>query len=247
MRTINATILPSECWIHENKRILYNGINPLPDLPWIASDKEHILKENNIPYRKYNKKLYVYSEETMEICEYWSPELYEEYELTLPLYARIPGKGMRYAKNHTEKVITKETAEAALKTKQFVDKKLREYREQLFAKDMYEMAQKELNGGTARCVRLQKEITPLRNNPTYEVEFDGNKFKFVRIPYFIIKNSYHMGNWVLIFNMNTVPTNGYVTLKVPKQIAGIVIGKAASSISAIAKEIGVKKIWVIES
>lgn len=242
MNTISMTNLPEKYWIYRNKKFYCS--TPLPELPWVRAENEQILKENNIPYKKLTKTLYVDSDETMEVCEYWNPDLFEEENLTLPVYVLMPDVGYRYVSMHTIKVVTTDTIKEAVNTKKFVEEKLREHRQQLYTEKMYNWAKEQLSGGTARIVHSQEEIVPLRSSHCYNIEKNGDKFKILRIP---LKNySNYPTRWVAIFDMNTVPPNGIITLKIPKEVAGIVIGKSHSNLIAMANEIGVKKIIAIQ-
>lgn len=246
MNTINMVDLPDDCYICRNERIYCTFL--FPELPWVVAENEQILIDSNIPYRRRTLKLYVDSEETMEVCEYWNPDFFEQEELILPLYEELPDLTYQYLGMHSKKVITAETNQASIETKRFVEEKLREHREQLCREKIYIWAKEQLGGGTARIICAPREIRALRKSPTYNIEKNGNNYKIVRIPF----NNYdvHPTNWVAIFDMNVVPSNGYVMLKIPEDsgnLEGIVRGKSHSNIIAIANEIGVKEIMVIPS
>ena len=198
MNTISTTCLPDECFVYQNRQ--YSLRHKHLELPYTHADYECILKAHGIPYRKVIKNSFTSS----EVCEYWNPNIYEEKELTLPLYVRIPNGSYRYAeKNYTEKLPTDETIKAALEIQKFID--IADF----------------------RGVDL---------NPYTALEIDMNKDNF---------KIFKLKDWLVFFDMHQIKSNVYVELKVPKYIAGLVIGVRSSIVKKWAEELGVKKIQVV--
>lgn len=238
MKTMTTTKLPQKCWIFFKRRYTLKDMF-LPELPYVGLEYEAILKSNGIPYRKTLKVSdSILFSESEEVCEYWNPEVgFEEEELTLPLYARMPDGSYKYCeKNYSQNVPTDETVKAAKETNKFVEQEVDNYNQILREVHHYQFAKEKLADNIAVvCISGDTPFTSI-----YEINMNHERFKVLRP----LKRIY-LSNWVAIFNMNKVAPNGYLTLMVPKHIAGAIIGVGGCNINFWAEEIGVKKIQVI--
>ena len=235
MKTMTTSNLPQKCWIFEKGQYILKSVM-LPELPYVDLEYEPILKSNGIPYRKTSKDFYFPNPK--EFLEYWNPEVgIEEKELTLPLFAKMPDGSYKYCeKKYSQNILTDETLEAARETEKFVEQEVDDYDQILREVQHYKFAKEKLADGVA-VVCISRD-TPY--DSIYEINMNHEMFTILR-PY----DSIYLSNWVAIFNMNKVAKNGYLTLQVPKHVAGVFIGKNASTLHAWAEEIGVKKIQVI--
>ncbi len=231
--------LPAKCWIFENRtyRLKNTVANMSSRLPYVDLKYEGILKSYKIPYRKVLTDTISMGKNTSTtVCEYWNPECFNEEEITLPLFAKVSDGFIYCERLHTEKCPTNASIEAAMKTKEFVEEEINKYEEILRQVYHYQFAKNKLDGKVATvCISTN---TPY--NYLYDINMNHDNFKIIRVP-----NYFGYSDWVAIFDMNQVPKNGYLTLDVPKHIAGRVIGRSASNIKEWAKEIGVKKIQVV--
>lgn len=267
MKMTTTNKLPtSGCWIHENKR--YRCTLPIASLPYVDAEYEGILKAHDIPYRKFVQTITKHFGElsSKEICEYWNPGVFEENDLSLPLYATMPDGSYYYCgKNYSEKVITSDTSIAAKKTQKFVEEKIEEYKKILQEVELYKLAKSAIGDGIAEmCYSEQLSgITesatiqvPLKtpiNTYCFGILLDTEEFDTISYYYYDFNmnhDSYKIVKsprtyWVAIFNMNKIASNGHITLKVPKQIAGLIIGREHSNINGWAKVIGVEEINVV--
>lgn len=237
MNTMTTSNLPQKCWIFEKRRYILKG-GMLPKLPYVGLEYEAILKFNGIPYRKTLKVSdSILFPDSKEVYEYWNPEVFEEKELTLPLFAKMPDGSYKYCeKNYSQNVATDETIEAARKTKKFVEQEIEGYDQILREVQHYKFAKEKLADGVAvACISTNTPYTSI-----YEINMNHESFKILRP-----LNRIYLSDWVAIFNMDKVTPNGYIPLYVPNHIAGAFIGRSAANIHAWEKEIGVKKIQVI--
>lgn len=238
MNMITTRTLPKNgCWIYENKR--YRCTLDSSNLPYVNAKYKRILNAHQIPYRTYTKlALNPFGSATFqEFCEYWNPNVFEEKELSLPLYVRMPDYSYHYCgKNYSRKVATSDTIEAAAETKKFIEEKIEEYEQVLRIVHHYTFAKKQLVGRIATV--CMSSDTPYM--PSYDINVNHDHYLILRP-----MGRIYIGDWVAIFNMSKIACNAHITLQVPKQIVGLVIGKEGSNIKAWANEIGVKKIQVI--
>ena len=76
-------------------------------------------------------------------------------------------------------------------------------------------------------------------------EIDMNHDSFVVFGIYNCAYGSYLIDFVAIFDKNKIVPNGYITLQVPKPIAGIVIGKEGRNIKGWAEFLKVKYIKVI--
>lgn len=244
MNTVSTKNVPNNCWVFSNHQYICHSsehgfVLPyvLPGfehgftLPYVHPRYERLLKSNNIPYRKINKT------DIGEVCEYWNPEVYEEETLTLPLYAKMPDNSYRYCeKYYTGKVVTLATFRAAEKIEYFFQNVIDEYDCILNEVAHYQYAKEQLAGGICKVCYA----TNLPYQSYYEIEMNYDSFVVFRFWKCI---SY--SDWVVIFDRNKIIKDGYITLQVPKQIAGMIIGEGGKNVKKMADILQVKKIQVI--
>lgn len=164
--------------------------------------------------------------------------MFEEEEVTLPLFAALPNGSYAYCqKTYSGKILTDKTVTVAQTMRSFVDHEINKYEQILSEVDRYEYAKKRL--GNAPAVVCISSVTPYLT--IYDIDVNHELFKIFR-PYWF---NGEFSEWVAIFNIKKATPNSCITLEVPKHMAGLFIGKGGSTITALAKEIGVKKIQVI--
>lgn len=234
MKTMSRTNLPKECWVHESKRFsLYKyGFSCIESgLPYVHLKYESILKANNIPYQKITR----YNE---EVLEYWNPEVgLKSEDITLPLFAKIPEGYLNCEKNHTEKRLTWETMVAASVTQKFVYEEIASYHCILLEVSRYRYAKEMLDG---RLAIMCHDNGRLPLSLAHSISMNHDDLMILRFPV-----SMNLSKWIAIFDMNKIATGCIITLQVPNQLAGLVIGKDGSNIKKWARCLGVKKIQVV--
>lgn len=230
MKTILYSNLPQECFIHENKRYIFKGIIPF-ELPFVDSKYESILRANNIPYRKR------LNHSNTEICEFWNPDVgLNKKEISLPLFAKVRDGYVYCNKNHSALILSSEAIEAAEKTEEFVRQEIANHELFLLRERQYHTSKLLLDGNIANFNFGFPSHSIFGNPHEINLDMNGDNFKVLFIPY---------SRYFAIFDMNRIAPNGYITLEVPKNQVGLVIGKNGSNIKYWAEKIGVKKINVV--
>lgn len=160
MNTIVATVTSrnnlSSCWLYEDKQYQVEGDIKsklrmwFRKLPCVETEHEGILQELGISYRKVTTR---YS----EYLEYWDKDFYETEEICLPLYAKVVNKYKYTGKNHTENILTLDTAERASELEMVVRNKIAEQKAEREAKMLhdawYEYAEEALESNIIRTWR----------------------------------------------------------------------------------------------
>ena len=238
MTTTN--VLPKDgCWIFANKR--YACSLNVNSLPRVDSKYEYVLKENNIAYRKFSETTKDYFGEvtTLEFCEYWDADVFEVTQLSLPLYAKMPDGSYHYCgKSYVGEIPTDNMATAARKVQRFLETEIEEYEQILRKRKEYTTAKQLLNGKAAKfCCSCDFPDATL-----YEIEMNGDQ-------YCILKVGRFDSNKVVIFNMKLIEFlkkkgKNVIYLDVPKQLAGLVIGRNHCNTRAWADLLGVKEVRV---
>lgn len=241
MKTMNTVTgnVPTECWIFENHTYQYHSMTDT-DLPYTNVRNECILKANGISYRKALRPIPAEVRTFGEVCEYWDSEVFEERDVSAPLFAAMPNHTWRYCeKNYTGKVVTKETIDAADKLTDLVQSKIAEYENILLEVSRYQHAKRLLEGDI--CKVCHTMIFP--SQCLYEIDMNHDSF----VVFGIYNGAYrsYLIHSVAIFDKNKIAPNGYITLQVPKPIASIVIGKEGRNIKSWANYLKVKYIKVI--
>lgn len=241
MKTMNTVTgnVPTECWIFENHTYQYHSMTDT-DLPYTNVSNECILKANGISYRKTLKSIPAAVRTFGEVCEYWDSKIFEERDVSAPLFAAMPNHTWRYCeKNYTGKVVTKETIDAADKLTDLVQSKIAEYENILLEVSHYQYAKRLLEGDI--CKVCHTMIFP--SQCLYEIDMNHDSF----VVFGIYNGAYgsYLIDFVAIFDKNKIVPNGYITLQVPKPIAGMVIGTEGRNIKSWANYLKVKYIKVI--
>ncbi len=227
-------------WIFENKNYRYYGEKHLPySLPTVSTQYEAALKEGGTPYRIKDN-----------CCEYWSPEHFEEEEVTAPLYAKIDGV-YRYTKSYTGVVPTEETLKVAQQTKEVIDFEIEQQKlyqtiksilpEGELAKAFYayekdglelsETTQLAFNGESFLIIPI-KRLVPLHNNVWY-IDGEDAPMEFMKT---------YVG-WNIIIDMNLIKPKSYLEIKVPKSKVGLFIGKDHWQLDEISGALNYRKIY----
>lgn len=252
MNTILATVtsrynLPS-CWVYEDKQYQVEGdINfklrmEYRKLPSVETEYEGILQELGISYRKVTTQ---YS----EYLEYWDKDFYETEEICLPLYAKVVNEYKYTSKNHTENILTLDTAERACKLEEIVQQKINEQENKKLEKmrqdRWYEYAEKALEDNIYTVTWANGKDFPYQaasmTNENLELRKADNRFKVL-----VTRNSRNRKvSCYGIFDMGKIAHGGYLTLFVPGNMAGYIVGKGGCNKKRWEKELGVKKISVV--
>ena len=221
MKTLPRTSLPERCWIFSKKRYYLKG-STLPQLPWVRTEYESILKANGIPYRK--KFVDLFYSTTEEVCEYWDPNFgLEESEISLPLFAAVGDSYVNCQKKYCAKAPTSETIASANMIKKFIEDEIEDYENVLQDVYLYQLIKKSMSGSIAKMCNLKSYFYSI-----HDIEMNYDKFKILSLT---------DTDWVAIFDMNKIARNGFITLQVPKHIAGYVIGKSGRNIQNWAKNL----------
>lgn len=250
MKTMNTVTgnMPTECWIFENHTYRYNGMTDT-DLPYTDVSNEYLLKAisnerllkkaNGISYRKTLRPIPAAVCTFGEVCEYWDSKVFEERDVSAPLFAAMPNHTWRYCgKNYTGKVVTKETIDAAEKLTYLVQSKIAEYKNILLEVSRYQYAKEQLGGKPSTVCKTH--ILPSQS--VYEIDMNHDSFVVFGI-YSPINRGY--GVWVAVFDRKQIATDTCIELEVPKHIAGILIGTEGRNIKSWAEFFKVKYIKVI--
>lgn len=87
-----------------------------------------------------------YLQKVDDILEYWDASYYEEEEKELPIYIAESGNVYRFVGYRKEKILTKQTIEAAWKLETTIAELLREEEEERYKKDFINFFKEKLNG-----------------------------------------------------------------------------------------------------
>lgn len=252
MNTILATVtsrynLPS-CWLYEDRQyqiegeIKYKLQMKLRNLPWVETEHEGILQEQGISYRKVTTQ---YS----EYLEYWDKDFYETEDICLPLYAKVVNVYKYTGKNHTGNILTLDTVKRACELEMVVMNKISEQKAEREAKMLhdawYAYAEKALEANIYTVTWANEKDFPYQaasmTNENLELKKADNHFKVL-----VTRDSRDRKvSCYGIFDMEKIAHGGYLTLFVPKNMVGYVIGKGGCNKKRWEKELGVKKITVV--
>ena len=227
----------TRCWLQTGNSyelIGKQGRTSNRTLPRVSTKYEHVLQENGIPYRKVTvpNRYDITKEYTM--CEYWSPDLYEEETVRLTVFKDISDAGSEtriYQKcgMHEEVMPTHGTFRAAIETQKAVSAMVKESDWNKY----YSIAQAALDGcdagygvGYVGDKIIEKE--------------DGSNIMILQAHNSADKETRYYG----VFDMSHMNKDSVVTLYVPDEIAGMIIGKGAKNMKEWREKLGVKKINV---
>lgn len=254
MNTISSNVtsrsnLPS-CWLYENKtyqikgEIQYKLRMDFRKLPYVKTEHEDILQKLGITYKKVTLP---YSKE--EVLMYWDKDFYETEEICLPLYAKVVDEYKYTGKNYTGNILTIDTAERASELKKVVNNKITEQKAEREAKMMqnawYEYAEETLESNIYKVVEPEGSNFPYQvariTTENLDLKKATNRFKVL-----VTRDSKNRKvSCYGIFDMGKIAHGGYLTLFVPENIAGYIIGKNGCNKKRWEKELGVKKISVV--
>ena len=252
MNTILATVtsrynLPS-CWLYEDRQyqiegeIKYKIQMELRKLPLVETEHEGILQEQGIGYRKVTTQ---YS----EYLEYWNKDFYETEEICLPLYAKVVNVYKYTGKSYTGNILTLGTVKRAYELKMVVMNKIAEQKAEREAKMIhdawYKYAEKTLEANIYTVTWANEKDFPYQaasmTNENLELRKADNRFKVL-----VTRDSRNRKvSCYGIFDMGKIAHGGYLTLFVPGNMAGYIVGKGGCNKKRWEKELGVKKISVV--
>lgn len=237
-KAMPRTNLPKNCWVFSKGKYIQldRGFkNPCTTLPYVDLEHEEMLKDNGIPYKKTHRTL---DGTSVEVLEYWNPYVdLKQKEVTLPLFAQVPG-GYKYCgRNYTGKKYTSEVIDSLRTIKMIVEDLLEEGCWIRLKADFCEYAKANLAGNIAVVCRAHVNLPYF---PEYKVNMNNDNFMILRVI-----GIAGLSEWVGIFDMNKIAKNCILHLLVPQHLAGLVIGKEGSRIKWWAEMLGVKKIQVI--
>ncbi len=202
--------------------------------PRVPAKYEYILQENSIPYRMVTVPNKYDTNKEYTMCEYWSPDLHEEETVRRTVFVDISDKESKthiFQKSgmHEEVLPTYDTVKAAIKMKEFVWEKIKESEYNKY----YEMAQAALQGCDAG----------------YGVGYVGDKTLETENVNIMILQAHNSKDeetrYYGVFDMSHLNSESVVTLYVPEEIAGMIIGKGAKNRKDWQKKLGVKYINVV--
>lgn len=229
-------------WLFENGKYTYCERYNLKaaTLPTIGIEYESILKEHGILYLQI-------SDTELEL---WDENCYEEVDVTLPTFIRWEG-GYRRVKDHTGAVITKETQDASIALnanvvlpaiEELMRQKEMEKRElalKQFKENLVNMLLDAMGKSNVAVIEtfcsfydIGDEIVWSQNGRNLKIYRVSTKLKY--FPYWIA------------FDMDKMPSSGYLELQVPKGEAGMFIGREGWQVKMWAKALGLKYIYVTE-
>ncbi len=249
MNTILTTVtsrynLPS-CWLYNNNRYCIEGPIKLKyniwlrKLPCVETEHEGILQELGISYKKV----------TTQYLEYWDKDFYETEEICLPLYAKVVNAYKYTGKNYTGNILTLDTVERASELEEIVQQKIKEQENKRLEKmrqdRWYEYAEKVLEANIYAVTWPNGKDFPYQaasmTNEDLELRKADNRFKVL-----VTRDSRDRKvSCYGVFDMGKIAHGGYLTLFVPENIAGYIVGKGGCNKKRWEKELGVKKISVV--
>lgn len=227
----------NRCWLQTGNSyelIGKQGRTSNRTLPRVSTKYEHVLQENGIPYRKVTVPNRHDTTKEHTMCEYWSPDLYEEETVRLTVFKDISDAGSQtriYQKcgMHEEVMPTYGTFRAAIETQKAVSAMVKESDWNKY----YSIAQAALDGcdagygvGYVGDKIVEKE--------------DGSNIMILQAHNSADKETRYYG----VFDMSHMNKDSVVTLYVPDEIAGMIIGKGAKNMKDWREKLGVKKINV---
>ena len=231
MYKVRVMELPNECWIHSNREYI---LNPLKEFPTVKDEYECVLKKNGIPYKK-GRVIF-----GIQYLEYWNPSLYEEKEITGPLFAFLRTENLFcYAeRNYTGKVPTQETYEKAWEIKATVDKLIKDYIQQKKQIAFAQRCKASLNGEKAVGIEFSNlEASGFEDE--LDMKFEGEHIKYIRF----LRNRHT--SCAVIFNMSRIEPDSVLTMKVPKGKEGLFVGVSGFRVKYWSEMLGVRRINVV--
>lgn len=232
--TVKCDELPKMCWVRKgNDYVLTRsgGYEMKRYLPCLSIQYEEVLKSLEIPYEIIQLPDRKDSGKMNRVCRYWNPDLYEEEEITLPVYRLVQRTKDIYIKtnqSYTAKVMTRRTINLAMKLKDTVSQ----------AVELYKANQKIIRTGEFLKKQLEGKIAAvIKGGNLAEGTIAGIK---------ILAGCHADGNlngYYAIFDMEKLQDISEITLYVPKEEVPKVIGKGGRNTGYWAYMIG-KKVTV---
>lgn len=200
-----------QCFLNEGENFTWlatGGVAVEERLPYVAAKYENALKENGIPYRyAYIPDRYKEGEQ-FAVCEYWNPDCPMK-DKTLPVYIKSENSDDMYLFTReyvTREVVSGKVAHMASKVEDTVK---------------YACAKMDLGGKIATVVRRSQKSPQ-------EVNLKGADGGSIKILQAYKENGEPTGVCGM-FDMNEVAKVHYIEMHVPKDLAGVVIGKGGQN------------------
>lgn len=240
-KEVATIILLPECWIWQNRQYMHSNPRRRLGLPTVRKEHEEILKGLGIPYRA------TLDESENEVCEYWHPDVYEEEEINLPVYAKMGNKYKYTEKYHTDKKPNLATVETAAKLKWTVEAEIEKFKKKKKKEEFFQRVKECL--GERQAVAFYDE-TYYFNRFEFEPDYVCGEDRIKAIPVIIprLNGEESYTNWYACFNANKIELNSVVKLeKVPKRKVGLFKGTNTWQIKEWCQKLGVKFIQVVEN
>jgi len=216
-----------DCWIQENSRYIHTD-ELAQRLPYVKGDEVAVLQANHIPYRESQRR-------EKEVFEYWDPECFEEEEVEAPLYVKMFGKYEYLGNTYKGTKLTKKTVKMAIELReQVISKKVEEYHQDRKLWKLWKEAKEALNGGLARY----KEVEHTNYFKYNDIQMGDDHIRC--FPITDAKRNYLKA--VVFFDVSKIAKDSIVTVQVPEDMTGWIIGRDGRKISKWASEIGVERI-----
>lgn len=236
------SLLP-ECWIWSNRQYIHSDVTRrMMGLPTVKKEYEEVLKELGIPYRM------ALDEFENEVCEYWSPDVYGEEEVRLPVYAKMVNNYRYVGKYHVEKKPTLETVKSASELRWQVEGEIEKFEKKKKREEFFQRVKECL--GERQAVAFYDESYAFYDIANgFQMDYVCGEDRIKAIPVIIprLRGGENYTNWYACFNANKIELNSVVRLeKVPKGKAGMFIGTKAWQTKEWCRNLGIKFIQVVE-
>lgn len=216
-----------DCWVQENNRYIHTD-ELAGRLPYVKGDEVAVLQASNIPYRESKRK-------GKDVFEYWNPDCFEEEEVEAPLYVKMFDAYKYLGQTHKGTKLTQSTIKAATELReQVISKKVEEYHKDRKMWKLWQEAKEALGGSLAQY----KEVEHTGYFKYNDIQLGDDHIRC--FPVTDAKRNYLGG--VVFFDVNKIAKGSTVTVQVPKDMIGWIIGRNGGKVSKWAAELGVERI-----
>lgn len=258
---VDSLLHIDQAWLFKNHKHTYvSHGKPVLLLPSIAIEHKDILDKEQIPYQILPDG---------KTCEFWDPNVFEEVELTLPMYVQT-GENYRYIRDYTEFVVTNETTDAAIalwesKVYPEVNRREEEKRRKQLHADLKRALGDKIACGADTTLKIP-DLTSCARRETYvnsdklhckvfpvlTLMSDKAKRNFSRVYNEFLfadgetnfDNAKYATDFIAIFNLDKVHKDAVVEMQVPKGAEPIFVGKNGWQVREWCRKLGLKKIVV---
>lgn len=227
-----------ECWILEENGICSHLKNAVRDkrLPVIEAQYEDLLEEMGIPHRTIGCTV------SDGLCEYWTPDCYEQAEVTLPLYECFEGEYTYAGRFYTDIVYSQKTLEKAEETATKVKKVKKEFYDKIRLEYCLEQVRELIEGKQAVgffSYEMDCKIAEKISDEHIEV-----------LPVRYANND--LSDYFAVFNLEEISKKEGpdIQMEVPAGKEGLFIGSGKWQVrgwteTEWARQLGIRKIWVV--